>query len=252
MKYFDKLSADVESAFGCRGVNTESLKYCVKADLDGEGCYYDVYIAFDSENLYMLSGYDRLKKKGKHYDAGFDFKEFAEYPVKDIERLSVDRYTYTSRLMARFADGREMPLARFSAGYGEKFEQFCRRFECLKKGETPDDSSLEDKHLYCPKCGEKYPDPNRRYCPHCTKKSSIFKRLLGLFADNKKPMFIILALIWLRSAWSLPHRISAPSSCTTMFSPRADGFTDRFYMSFCAWRRFRLFPCCSAWFRVSC
>ena len=197
MKYFDKLSADVESAFGCRGVNTESLKYCVKADLDGEGCYYDVYIAFDGENLYMLSGYDRLKKKGKHYDTGFDFKEFAEYPVKDIERLSVDRYTYTSRLMARFADGKEMPLARFSAGYGEKFEQFCRRFECLKKGETPDDSSLEVKHLYCPKCGEKYPDPNRRYCPHCTKKSSIFKRLLGLFADNKKPMFIILALIWL-------------------------------------------------------
>ena len=197
MKYFDKLSGAVEQAFSCRGVDPENLKYCVKADLDGDGCYYDVYIAFDDEKLYLLSGYDRLKKKGRHYDAGFDFKEFAEYPVKEIERLSVDRYTYASRLMATFSDGRDVPLARFSAGFGEKFGQFCRRFECIKKGETPDDSALEDKHLYCPKCGEKYPDPNRRFCPHCTKKSGLLGRLLSLFGAFKKQMLVILALIWL-------------------------------------------------------
>ncbi len=197
MKYFDKLSGAVEKAFSCRGVDPENLKYCVKADLDGDGCYYDVYIAFDGEKLYLLSGYDRLQKRGRHYDAGFDFKDFAEYPVKDIESLTVDRYTYASRLMAKFSDGKDMPLARFSAGFGEKFGQFCRRFECLKKGETPDDSALEDKHLYCPKCGEKYPDPNRRFCPHCTKKSGLLCRLLSLFGEFKKQVLIILALIWL-------------------------------------------------------
>ena len=197
MKYFDKLSGAVEKAFSFRGVDPENLKYCVKADLDGDGCYYDVYIAFDGEKLYLLSGYDRLQKRGRHYDAGFDFKDFAEYPVKDIESLTVDRYTYASRLMAKFSDGKDVPLARFSAGFGEKFGQFCRRFECLKKGETPDDSALEDKHLYCPKCGEKYPDPNRRFCPHCTKKSGLLGRLLSLFGEFKKQMLIILALIWL-------------------------------------------------------
>ena len=61
MKYFDKLSGAVEKAFSCRGVDPENLKYCVKADLDGDGCYYDVYIAFDGEKLYLLSGYDRLQ-----------------------------------------------------------------------------------------------------------------------------------------------------------------------------------------------
>ena len=197
MKYFDKLSGAVEQAFSCRGVDPENLKYCVKADLDGDGCYYDVYIAFDDEKLYLLSGYDRLQKRGRHYDAGFDFKDFVEYPVKDIESLTVDRYTYASRLMAKFSDGKDVPLARFSAGFGEKFGQFCRRFECIKKGETPDDSALEDKHLYCPKCGEKYPDPNRRFCPHCTKKSGLLGRLLSLFGAFKKQMLVILALIWL-------------------------------------------------------
>lgn len=159
MKYFDKLSGAVEQAFSCRGVDPENLKYCVKADLDGDGCYYDVYIAFDDEKLYLLSGYDRLKKKGRHYDAGFDFKGFAEYPVKEIECLSVDRYTYASRLMATFSDGRDVPLARFSAGFGEKFGQFCRRFECIKKGETPDDSALEDKLYTARNAAKSIPTP---------------------------------------------------------------------------------------------
>ena len=170
MKYFDKLSPAVSSAFENRAVNVDKLKYCVKADLDYDGCYYDVYITFDDEKLYILSGYDRLVKKGRIFEAGFDFKDFCEYSVSDFEKLYVDRYQYASRLMAKKSDGTDMVIARFSAGFAEKFEQFCRRFDCLKKGETPDDSALEDKHLYCPKCGEKFPDPNRRYCPHCTKR----------------------------------------------------------------------------------
>ena len=203
MKYFDKLSPAVSSAFENRAVNVDKLKYCVKADLDFDGCYYDVYITFDDEKLYILSGYDRLVKKGRIFDAGFDFKDFCEYSVSDFEKLYVDRYQYASRLMAKKSNGTDMVLARFSAGFAEKFEQFCRRFDCLKKGETPDDSALEDKHLYCPKCGEKFPDPNRRYCPHCTKRSSIFKRLVGLFADYKWQMLIILAMIWVSVALEL-------------------------------------------------
>ena len=38
MKYFDKLSAAVQAAFAARAVDTDRLKYCVKADMDGDGC----------------------------------------------------------------------------------------------------------------------------------------------------------------------------------------------------------------------
>ena len=79
MKYFDKLSAAVQAAFSVRAVDTDKLLYCVKADMDGEGCYYDTYITFDSENLYLLSGYDRYVKNKKTYEAEFDFKDFCEY-----------------------------------------------------------------------------------------------------------------------------------------------------------------------------
>ncbi len=196
MKYFDKLSEAVLEAFEKRGVCTDALKYCVKSDLSAEGGYYDTYITFDSTQLYLLSGYDRLQKKGRHYTTGFDFVSYEEFSFDEVERLYVDRYSFAARLMAHLTDGSERELARFSIGYGEKFEQFCRRYECIRKGETPDDSALEDKHLFCPKCGEKYPDPGRRYCPHCTKKYSLFSRLMGLFSDYKKQMLIVLATIW--------------------------------------------------------
>lgn len=195
MKYFDKLTDSVSEAFASRAVDVDKLKYCVKADLDSDGCYYDVYITFDEEKLYLLSGYDRLITKKRKTESGFDFKDFTEIPVTDIEKLYVDRYQYASRFMAKMTDGSERCIARFSAGFGEKFEQFSRRFDCLKKGEEPDDSALEDKNLFCPKCGEKYPDPNRRFCPYCTKRSWIFKRLMGLFGDYKWHILAILGLI---------------------------------------------------------
>ncbi|MCH5324016.1 MAG: ATP-binding cassette domain-containing protein [Eubacterium sp.] len=203
MKYFDKLTDAVASAFAARAVDVDRLKYCVKADMDSEGCYYDVYVTYDEEKLYILSGYDRLVKNRKTFDSAFDFKDYAEYDNADIERLYVDRYQYTCRLIAKMTDGRELPLGRFSSGFSEKFEQFCRRFECLKKNEEPDDSALDDKHLYCPKCQRKYPDPNRRFCPYCTKRSWIFKRLLGMFGDYKWQMGIILVMIGLSVALGL-------------------------------------------------
>ena len=144
MKYFDKLSAAVQAAFSVRAVDTDKLLYCVKADMDGEGCYYDTYITFDNKTLYLLSGYDRLVKNKKTFDTQFDFKDFSEYPMEEIEKLYVDRYQFTARLMAKMTDGTEKQLAMFSGGFSEKFEQFCRRYETIKKGETPDDSALDD------------------------------------------------------------------------------------------------------------
>ncbi len=203
IRYFDRLTDAVAIAFADRAVDIDKLRYCVKADMDSEGCYYDVYITFDDEKLYILSGYDRLVRNKKTFDTQFDFKDYCEYDFCDIERLFVDRYQYTCRLIAKMTDGRELPIGRFSSGFSEKFEQFCRRFDCIKRGEEPDDSALEDRHLYCPKCQRKYPDPNRRFCPYCTKRSWIFKRLLGMFKDYKWQMAIILVMIGLSVALGL-------------------------------------------------
>ena len=56
MKHFDILADRIGEELLKRGVDAGTLKYCVKADLDGEGKYIDVYIAFNDDTLCRLSG----------------------------------------------------------------------------------------------------------------------------------------------------------------------------------------------------
>ncbi len=63
------------------------------------------------------------------------------------------------------------------------------------KKEEIDDTPLAENSPFCPKCGQKYPDPNRKFCPYCVKRSSIFKRLLGLFGEYKAQVTVIFVLM---------------------------------------------------------
>ena len=66
MKFFDIIPELVMTELLKRGVMTDELLYCVKADMDGEGGYYDTYITFTKHSLYIISGieeYGRVNRK---------------------------------------------------------------------------------------------------------------------------------------------------------------------------------------------
>ncbi|MDY2847743.1 MAG: hypothetical protein SOU50_05940, partial [Oscillospiraceae bacterium] len=65
MEFFDVLPRAAEEELLKRGVMTDELLYCVKADLDGEGCFFDVYITFTAETISVLSGYEIYGKISK-------------------------------------------------------------------------------------------------------------------------------------------------------------------------------------------
>ena len=122
MKYFDALPGVVADRLTERGVDVDSLLYCVKSDLDGEGRYYDVYCVINSESLYIISGYEeyaemskeeRLKQclseapitkffvKGIYIPEILTYKveDFCEYKISDIKTAYVDRNQNTARLV---------------------------------------------------------------------------------------------------------------------------------------------------------
>ncbi len=198
MKYFDTLTEGVGEALSARGVDAEKLLYCLKCDMNNEGLYYDTYLVFDSEALYSVSGYDRMIREKKNYRNEFEFKEYKEYKMTELKELYVDRYRHTCRLMGKFGEGEneeKVCISRFSSGFSEKTEQFSRRYNMTVKKEEIDDTPLAENSPYCPKCGQKYPDPNRKFCPYCVKRSSIFKRLLGLFGEYKAQVTVIFVLM---------------------------------------------------------
>lgn len=145
MKYFDALPSVVAERLTERGVDVDKLLYCVKADLDGEGRYYDVFATFDDTTLYIISGYEeyaamskeeRLKEKFrgvpiiKGFVKGFYIPElvtynvvdFREIPIKDIKNAYIDRHQNSARLvMAMLNEGEveEFPNPEDNAEAGE-------------------------------------------------------------------------------------------------------------------------------------
>lgn len=207
MKYFDVLAPLIEDELFKRGMVPDELKYCVKADLDGEGRYIDVYITFTSDTLGIISGYehyDRLKRGQKRRSmSAFDVSDYSEYKLSDIKNLYVDRYSNSARLMLERTDGEELPIARFSLGFSDKFEKFCERLNKTVAGEETDDSLLEGIKTHCPICGEPFPDPNRPVCPRCVDRRSVFRRLLKMFGEFKWAVILILLTIILSSVLTI-------------------------------------------------
>ena len=257
MKYFDTLTEGALKALTDRGVDPDGLLYCLKCDMNGEGLYYDTYLTFDSKNLYIISGYDRLVSDKKKFRTVFDFKEYKEYGMEELKELYVDRYRHTCRLMGKMKaegedaleevkeeakklaeekgqeppkdedrpEGEKVWLSRFSSGFSEKAEQFSRRYNMTVKGEEIDDTPLAENSPYCPKCGQKYPDPNRKFCPYCVKKSSIFKRLFGLFGEYKVQTAVIIFMMVLSAALA----VISPYFSTTFLYDKVLDSAGEFY-----------------------
>ncbi len=208
MKYFDIIPKVVEDEFIKSGVSLADLLYCVKSDLDGDGCYIDVYLTFTSDTLHIIKGYEHyesMKRSKKNVTSTFDKESYDYIAISEIKRIYVDRNQFTARLMIEPEDETksEYCIARFSLGFAEKTEKFCERLMHTKNNEEIDDSSLEDVKTHCPKCMERYPDPNRPVCPNCVDRRSIIKRLLGMFKNFKLEMALILICIALSGAFSI-------------------------------------------------
>jgi ATP-binding cassette subfamily B protein len=206
LKYFDKIPAPVEDELIKRGVSINNLLYCVKADMDGEGCYYDCYITFNKDTLYIISGYETYsritKKTDKSRLISYEVKDFSELLVNQIEDMYIDRHQNTARLIVKEKE-KEYPIARLSIGYSDKFEKFAERVNLTHKEEKIDDTLLDELKIYCPTCGAPYPDPNRPICPHCMDRHSVFRRLMGMFREFRLAMFGILFCIALSGGFTI-------------------------------------------------
>ncbi len=100
------------------------------------------------------------------------------------------------RAFARI-DGRDVLLSYFSFSAKNDVYKVAHTFEKLKNGEECRDFPDE---AYCPKCGRRYADASRKFCPNCMDRGKIIVRMSGFFLKYKFKMLIILAMLVLMSA----------------------------------------------------
>jgi len=113
LKYFDILPSGVIDELVKRGVIADELLYCVRADLDGEGRYYDTYITFDSGTLHIISGYEVYEKHNRRTRKPilprFKFEDYSSVDLATIDKIYLDRGQYTARMMIKDVSGGGIP-----------------------------------------------------------------------------------------------------------------------------------------------
>ena len=187
------LPEPVLELMGKQGLCTKEFILGVTGDMDNDGNYLSVWIAFDKQGLYLAFGEETVKnrKRGKRPEFLYRLDRLETLPAGEIEKLKVERYVTTGRLIM-VENGEDMPLARFSIGLCDKMQRLCDCFNAMREEKDmapflgdPD----EDKK--CPKCGRDYPDQHK-ICPKCGRSSSTVKRLFAYFGGYVPQTLVIL------------------------------------------------------------
>ncbi|MBQ6052552.1 MAG: ATP-binding cassette domain-containing protein [Clostridia bacterium] len=205
--YLSRIPAHISEVIKARGIAIDGIISYGYTDMDKDGNFADCWVFFDKENIYFLTGYDRIEKIGgrKKLKTVFDFVSFDIIPHEDIKSLEIERYVSTARLIAvKKEDGKPVEeLMKFSLGIANKLNSFVRHFNDFKEGKPAEYSERADEELFCPKCGTRYPDPEHKVCPKCMDKGSIFKRLLGFFKFYRKKLIVYFAMLVISTVFSV-------------------------------------------------
>lgn len=213
---FQKLPPVLKNLAEERGITKEGCLSAVRFDMNFEEKYVDGWLLLTRDRI-MVAQSVRDPLYTKQYKGCMEQKEkFLGSRTYEIRLLSVAE-TASMQVLKQVAtnvlfyrpEGEEddIRLALCSNMYLVPLRRFAAVFEAVKTGKELTEELLrgEKEEEYCSKCGTMYPDPERKICPRCMNKSSVFFRALSYFkpyAASIAGMFVcimataLLNLIW--------------------------------------------------------
>ena len=194
------IPAGVKAVFEARGVPYDNVRIAAAADLSADCVPCDTYIFLTDTDIVVLSGsmtgtLNARPKTGSrlpvpsrkaHIERKFELLLTESYSLSDIDSFSVEEMISSARLVAKMkATADSLPytvlIANSSNTYKSELYKFARLSNVALAGNDPsghpDAHAYEDdnekEELFCPKCGRRYADPERKICPHCMDKVNI-------------------------------------------------------------------------------
>ncbi len=196
------------SVLAAKGIKTENIYLATYCDMDAGHVFCDTYVIVTDDTVYVLSGYEELEKKDAHrkgLNLCFNEKAFEKYPLCEIREICVEQLLSGVRLTAVTENRENILLSAMSNFCKADAQIFVKYFNRIKKGDitSPDfPIDLEDdpSETCCPKCSMRYPDRDRKICPHCMEKGKLFSRFWVFLAKYKKEIVLMaLSLVMLTS-----------------------------------------------------
>ncbi len=182
--------------------------YC---DRDREQLPIHTYLFATEDQLLILSGaistQGRTTAKGRDPRVARVWQEtsFECYDIKDLSAFKVEEQLSTGRLCAENkSDHSPVFLGAFTNFCKDSMHLFAKYANKIAKGEfTEIDEKDDPQSKRCPKCGMRYPDMNRRICPHCMEKGKLFKRFAVFFRRYRVGLILMVIALVVMTAMSI-------------------------------------------------
>ncbi len=150
----------------------------------------------DRNEVYQFKGYGSLQELKQHKERAWaaQFHSLEELQRLELFRTVSGGVLYSTSKKDSPGSVPDVQLAAMTnLRLGEAL-RITRLFELLKeKGQvTEEDLKEEEQEEYCPKCGSMYPDKDRKICPRCMDRRSVFIRSLSYFAPFKYKIALMM------------------------------------------------------------
>jgi ATP-binding cassette subfamily B protein len=202
---------DLKPVLEDKGIPQEQILLCVKSDLSRDMVRSDTYVLATDEDIIVLSGSVTLKRKSDatafktqdRLDRRFEILSWDTFDLKKLSDFKVEEQIASARFTAKTEDGDWLLLANLSNTYKSDFFALSRFLEELKKDGniTPDEEGGHGRHdeMFCPKCGTRYIDEERKLCPKCMDKSRIISRTGQFFLKYKLKIAVLVVMLIMTS-----------------------------------------------------
>jgi len=149
-------------------------------DMDKNELYNDGYIVVTENELVYLSS-----------------EVYESLPISLVRELEVEELISSCRVCVKSAD-EYLLLSYFSFSCKNDVYRVKYVLEKIMNSEEYEEQEIEE--AFCPKCGMRYADSQRKFCPNCMDQGRIIKRMSGFFMKYKLQMLAILVLLVVMSA----------------------------------------------------
>ena len=213
--YFDPanpsaLPGDIVPVLEEKGIPQDSILCCVRSDRNLEMVRSDCYLLATADDIIVLSGSVTLTRaphttvftRNNRLMRMFELLTWDTWPLADLDEFKVEEQIASARFTAKTKDGDYLLLGNLSNTYKPDFWTVARFLGELKKDGkiTPDEESHRaHDEMFCPKCGTRYIDEDRKLCPKCMDKSRIIRRTSEFVLKYKKEIALLILMLILTS-----------------------------------------------------
>ena len=191
----DRIPEGVMDTLNAQGIHTEDVLLAAHTDRTREHTVGDEYLFATTEQLIVL--HNKETADGNPV--------LTTYPIKELRGISVEELLSSGRLVAkRGEENTPILVAAFTNFCKESMFLFAKYANKIAAGEElVIDEKDDPASKLCPKCGLRYPDLNRRICPHCMEKGKLFRRFSVFLLRYRASIIITMVSLAVMTALSI-------------------------------------------------